>query len=125
MKHLKLFRALHAYALARATRRRHHRQAKLRCKLLKRLLLKHSVSKFVRWGFTEWRVRSSGMRRVTQVEQMVTRDIASASHQVTLMRRIIAVTKLEKVCAVRQRSDKVSALSKIVTMARGNQKSQR
>ena len=65
------------------------------------------------------------MRRVSQVEQMVTRDIASASHQVTLMRRIIAVTKLEKVCAVRERGDKVSALSKIVTMARGNQKTQR
>jgi len=120
MKHLKIFRSLHTYAVSRAARKRHHRQAKLRSKLLKRLLLKHSVSKLLRWGFTEWRVSASGMRRVSQVEQMVRHDIGTASQQVTLMRRIIAVTKLEKVCAVRERGEKASAFGKIKGMGRGS-----
>jgi hypothetical protein len=60
------------------------------------------------------------MQRVSQVEQMVRRDIATASHQVTLMRRIIAVTKLQKVCAVRERTEIGSAYSKIIGAARVN-----
>ena len=70
---------------------------------------------------TKWRVCASGMQRVSQVEQMVRQDIASASHQMTLMRRIIAVTKLEKVCIVRERDPKVNAFGKIM-MARGAHK---
>jgi hypothetical protein len=78
------------------------------------------VTKLLRWALVEWRVSAGGMQRVSQVEQMVRRDIATASHQVTLMRRIIAVTKLQKVCAVRERTEISSAYSKIIGAARVN-----
>ena len=121
IKQQKILRSLRKYAVDRNQRRHQHRLAKLRAKLLKRVLLKHNVTKLLRQSLTKWRVCASGMQRVSQVEQMVRQDIASASHQMTLMRRIIAVTKLEKVCTVRERDHKVSAFGKIM-MARGAHK---
>ncbi len=113
LKLSRLLKSLRTHATLRKHRRHQRKHLKLRTNLLKHLLYKHFFLTPLRPSFTHWRVNTSGLRRIKAVEEMVRKDIGSATQQVTLMRQIIACTKLDKVWAVREKLNKMRVFQAI------------